>query len=317
MRRKIPSIGALIAFEAAARHESFSRAASELALTEGAISRQISLLEDYLGVPLFNRVKKRVSLTDTGKSYSIKVSQDLIRLERNAMSAMIQQDARKLIELAVMPTFCSKWLIPRLAEFAVLHPDITVNLSERPHPFLFGDSLFDAAVHFEHPAWTGTVQTPLFDEELVPVCSPTLPNIEHCASAADLANYPLIHKTSREDAWPRWFQAANARREIDFLRGPRYDLFSMLIAGALCGVGVALVPKLYVQQELIDGRLIIPVQRSVKGLKRYCLVYPEHKEMSPALELLAQYLISCAPAPSSFGEAPRDHQAECLDTERA
>ncbi|CAB3804270.1 Glycine cleavage system transcriptional activator [Paraburkholderia fynbosensis] len=294
MRRKIPTLGALIAFEAAARHESFSRAASELALTEGAISRQISQLEDYLGLPLFNRVKKRLTLTATGRTYATKVREDLSRIERNTIAAMIPQDVNKVVELAVMPTFSAKWLIPRLGEFQQIHPDITVNLNERPHPFLFGDSHLDAAVHFEHPSWAGTVQVHLFEEELVPVCAPTLKNIEQCEKAVDLASFTLLHKTSREEAWPRWFEAANARRDFDFLRGPRYDLFSMLIAGALSGVGVALVPRLYVQQEIADGRLIIPVDKSIRGLKRYCLVYPEHKEMSPSLRLLADYLLECA-----------------------
>jgi DNA-binding transcriptional LysR family regulator len=294
MRRKIPSIGALIAFEVAARHESFSRAATELALTEGAISRQISLLEEYLGVPLFNRVKKRLSLTATGRSYAEKVRDDLSRIERDTISAMIQLDVNKVIELAVIPTFSSKWLIPQLADFQAMHPDITINLSERPLPFLFGDSHLDAAVHFEHPSWAGTVQTPLFDEELVPVCSPTLKNLENCHSAADLTGFTLLHKISREEAWPRWFEAAKARRDADLLRGPRYDLFSMLIAGALSGIGVALVPRLYVQQEIASGRLIIPIDKSIRGLKRYCLVYPEHKEMSPSLKMLTDFLIERA-----------------------
>jgi LysR family glycine cleavage system transcriptional activator len=294
MRRKIPSVGALIAFEAAARHESFSKAAVELALTEGAISRQIAALEEYLGVALFNRVKKRLSLTATGRSYAGKVRIDLDRMERNTMSAMNQQDVNKVVELAVIPTFASKWLIPRLAEFQSSHPDITVNLSERPEPFLFGNSYLDAAVHFEHPAWAGTIQTPLFEEELVPVCHPALKEIDQCHSAADLLKLPLLHKTSREEAWPRWFESTDTTIGLDVMNGPRYDLFSLLIAGALNGIGVALVPRLYVQQELADGRLIIPIEKSIRGLKRYCLVYPEHKEMSPSLQMLAEYLISCA-----------------------
>ena len=294
MRRKIPTLGALSAFETAARHESFSRAASELALTEGAISRQISQLEDYLGVPLFNRVKKRLTLTAIGRSYAERVREDLSRLERNTIAAMIPQDVNKVIELAVMPTFSAKWLIPRLGEFHKLHPDITVNLTERPHPFLFGDTHLDAAVHFEHPSWAGTAQHHLFEEELVPVCAPALTDIEQCETAVDLANFTLLHKTSREEAWPRWFEAANAQRNFDHLRGPRYDLFSMLIAGALSGVGVALVPRIYVLQEIADGRLIVPIERPIRGLKRYSIVYPEHKEMSPSLQMLVEYLLKCA-----------------------
>jgi LysR family glycine cleavage system transcriptional activator len=293
MRRKIPSTGALIAFEAAARYQSFSRAAEELTLTEGAISRQIAVLEDYLGVQLFHRVKKRVTLSDIGTAYFIKVKEDLTRLERNTLGAMAYQNGQKFLELAVIPTFTSKWLIPKIAEFSRLHPGITINLSERALPFLFGDTNFSAAIHYRHPAWAGCAQEELFDEELVPVCSPALLGGRKVSSVVDLLSFPMLHKNTREDAWTRWFAAAG-HEELAPMAGPRYDLFSMIIQGACHGIGIALVPRLYVQDELKSGTLVIPVDFSIRGLKQYCVVYPEHKEVSPAARLFLDWLVDAA-----------------------
>lgn len=303
MRRKIPSTGALIAFEAAARYQSFSRAAEELALTEGAISRQIAVLEDYLGIQLFHRVKKRVTLSDIGVAYFSKVKEDLARLERNTLGAMAYQNGQQFLELAVIPTFTSKWLIPKIAEFGVVHPGITINLSERALPFLFGDTNFDAAVHYRHPAWAGCAQEQLFDEELVPVCSPKLLDTRKVSTVLDLLRFPMLHKNTREDAWTRWFAAAG-HGDTAPMAGPRYDLFSMIIQGACYGIGVALVPRLYVQDELNSGSLVIPIDFSIRGLKQYCIVYPEHKAVSPAARLFLDWLVGAAAVERPATAAP-------------
>jgi LysR family glycine cleavage system transcriptional activator len=303
MRRKIPSTGALIAFEAAARYQSFSRAAEELALTEGAISKQIAALEDYLGLQLFHRAKKRVILSDIGKAYFTQVKDDLNRLERNTLGAMAHQDGQKILELAVIPTFSAKWLIPRLAEFGAEYPDITINLSERALPFLFGDSIFDAAIHYKHPAWAGNVQDLLFEEELVPVCSPKLLPKGKILRAADLAAFPLLHKNTRHDAWARWFQLAG-HDDLPPMKGPRHDLFSLIIQAACYAMGVALVPRLYVQDELKNGSLVIPVDLSIRGLKQYCVVYPEHKQVSATARLFVDWLIDAAKRQRLPGSAP-------------
>ncbi|MCW5301046.1 LysR family transcriptional regulator [Herbaspirillum lusitanum] len=303
MRRKIPSITALMAFEAAARYQSFSRAADALSLTEGAISRQIAGLEEFLDLLLFHRVKKRVQLTDIGKAYFAHVREDLNRLERNTLSAMAYQDGQQILELAVIPTFATKWLIPRLSEFSRLHPEIVVNLSERALPFLFGDSVFDAAVHYEHPAWAGNAQELLFEEELVPVCSPQLLGGKTALSIDELAAYPLLQKNTREDVWRHWFdmQGFQGRNPVG---GPRHDLFSMIIQAACYGRGIALVPRLYVEDELRSGALLIPLDRPIRGLKKYCVVYPEHEEASPTLKLFIAWLMQAA-REQSHGPAMR------------
>ncbi|SDI30285.1 LysR substrate binding domain-containing protein [Paraburkholderia phenazinium] len=156
MRRKIPSNSALLAFEAAARHGSFARAAEELALTEGAISRQIGRLEAFLGVALFERIGNRVRLAPNGTRYALQVRESLDRLERDSLYLMGQPIEGASIEVAAIPTFATRWLIPRLKRFQNKHPNITVHIAERMEPFILAGSGFDAAIHFEHPAWAGS-----------------------------------------------------------------------------------------------------------------------------------------------------------------
>ena len=172
MKRKIPSTVALALFEAAARHQSFARAADEMCVTESAVSRQISALENYLGVQLFSRVKQHVQLTNAGQDYSRNIAVNLNELEAHTRQLMAHKGVGGVLELAVIPTFANRWLLPRLHEFREAHSDITLNLSERPDPFAFRGTNFDAALHFDHPSWVGVVKVDLFEEEIVPVVSP-------------------------------------------------------------------------------------------------------------------------------------------------
>ncbi|MEP4524266.1 MAG: LysR family transcriptional regulator, partial [Alloalcanivorax venustensis] len=148
MRRKIPATTALVGFEAAARHQSFTKAAEELALTQSAICRQIANLEDFLGVKLFRRTRRGVQLTEAGRNYSRRVIARLDDLERDTLAVMGQHGPGQTLELAVVPTFATRWLLPRLRGFHDAHPGITVNLTNRTRPFLFADTEFDAAIYF-------------------------------------------------------------------------------------------------------------------------------------------------------------------------
>jgi DNA-binding transcriptional LysR family regulator len=276
VRRKIPSTTALIAFEAAGRHESFSRAAEELVLTEGAVSRQIGRLEDFLGVVLFTRVKNRVHLTEAGKGYWERIVQRLDELETDTVNLQGRPVGGGVIELAVIPTFANQWLIPRLSRFHARYPETTINISERPEPFLFAGSTFDAALHYDHPAWAGMIQKPLFSEELVPVCSPRLLGGRSELAPADIKGLPLLQKRGRPDAWKKWWDQVGIT-DFNPMVGTRYDMFSMVIKAAVAGLGLALVPKLYVLNELRDGELVVACNRRVPGDKSYCIVYPERK----------------------------------------
>ncbi|MDK4714046.1 LysR substrate-binding domain-containing protein [Rhizobium sp. CNPSo 4039] len=277
MRRKIPSNSALLAFEASARHGSFARAAEELALTEGAISRQISRLEAFLGVTLFERVGNRVRLLPNGERYAVQVRESLDRLERDSQYLMGQPNGGANIDIATIPTFAARWLIPRLGRFREKHPNIIVHLAERMEPFVLSGSGFDAAIHFDHPAWTGMRMHRLLQETLVPVCHPTL--LGGAEAPPSLDELPRLHRRQNPDAWQRYAQEAGIVLTNPAI-GPRYDLHVMLIEAALAGLGVALVPRLYVETELAEGRLVAPWPDGQSISKTFCLILPEPIRLS-------------------------------------
>jgi len=294
MRRKIPSNAALMAFEAAARHGSFARAADELALTEGAISRQIGRLETFLGVTLFERVGNRVRLRPNGARYATQVREMLDRLDRDSQYLMGQPSDGASLDIATIPTFAMRWLIPRLSRFQQQHPNISVHLAERMEPFVLAGSGFDAAIHFEHPAWTGMRTHRLVHEVLVPVCHPAL--LKKTKGPPDLDALPRLHRRQNPDAWQRYALEAG----IDLGNaavGARYDLHAMLIEAALAGLGVALVPRLYVEAELAQGRLVAPWPEEKGISKTFCLVLPEAIGLSrEPLQAFAQWLLDEAKA---------------------
>ncbi|NMG74460.1 transcriptional regulator GcvA [Aromatoleum diolicum] len=307
MRRRIPSIEALVAFEAAARHLNFTRAADALSLTQSAVCKQIASLEDYLGVPLFNRIKKRISLTEAGAVYAKRVSEDLDRLERNTISLMSHRGERNVLELAVIPTFGSRWLIPRLAQFHAANPGITVNLTTRSDPFVFTETPFDAAIHFGSSVWPGAISHPLFGEEMVPVCSPQLLRQHPCREPRELARLPLLHQTNRHAAWQRWFEVAGIK-DVDVMGGPRFDLFSMLVEAACAGLGVALVPRFLALSELASGELVAPFDIALRSEMGYHLVYPDPPSTNPALQRFTGWLLAEAAAyrdSQDLGDAAR------------
>ncbi|MGN6230915.1 MAG: LysR family transcriptional regulator [Trinickia sp.] len=293
MRRKIPSIEALIAFEAAARHLSFTRSADELALTQSAVGRQVAILEEYLGVALFNRVKKRLSLTEVGQLYAKQVRLNLERMERDTLAAMAHQDAGGVLELAVIPTFATRWLIPRLPQFYGAHEHITINLATRAEPFLFTDTQFDAAIHFGDPIWPGAIAKHLFGEEMTAVCSPQLMKGRASVEPHEVQNFTLLHQSARPDAWRQWLMQAGVH-DADGMKGQRYELFSMLVEAARAGLGVALVPRFLVSHELATGELVCPCDLLLQSEKGYYLVYPEHKQNSPWLRAFEAWLLSAA-----------------------
>lgn len=289
MRRKIPSSTALTAFEAAARHNSFARAAEELSLTEGAISRQIGRLESFLGVALFERVGNRVRLLPNGERYAAQVRESLDRLNRDSQYLMGQPENAASLDIAVTPTFAMRWLIPRLPAFTRAHPNITVHLSERTEPFVLAGSGLDAAVHFDHPAWAGMRTYPLLQEVLVPVCHPTL--IKKESRTASLETLPRLHRRNSPDAWQRYAETVGIPL-TNPAAGARYDLHAMLIEAALAGLGVALVPFLYVEADLAQGRLVAPWPQDKAVSKTFCLVLPDPIGLTAgAVKTFAQWLL--------------------------
>ncbi|MHC8303592.1 LysR family transcriptional regulator [Pseudomonas sp. PB3P13] len=292
MRRKIPSTTALISFEAAARHESFSKAAQELSLTQGAICRQIASLEDFLGVELFRRSRRGVKLTEAGLSYSRRVATQLDAVERDTLSVMGQQGAN-VIELAVVPTFGTQWLLPRLKDFQQKHPEVTVNLTNRTRPFLFADTDFDAAIYFGDADWSGTESHRLMGENPMPVCSPVLLGERATFTPTEIAELPLLQQTTRPYAWRQWFDSQHLNIPRD-MTGPRYELFSMLAQAAMHDMGIALIPPFLIQRELMEKRLVIANIQALASVKAYYLMIPERKVESASMKAFRDWLVTQA-----------------------
>jgi DNA-binding transcriptional LysR family regulator len=301
MRKGIPNLVALQVFEAAARHESFTRAANELSLTQSAVCRQVAGLESRLGVALFLRIKKRIVLTVHGRDYAALVRKNLDRIERDTLELMAQRGVGRILEIAVVPTLASQWLIPRLPQFRALRPDITVNLSIRTEPFLFSDSPFDAALYFGDSVWPGTQGKLLFREgNVVPVCSPFLLDGSRSTpgssiSLEQLADLPLLHLSTRPDAWRTWFRLNGLEHDVRAVRGARYELFTMLTSAAQAGLGVALLPEILLADELSSGRLVVPLNKPMSGKSGYYLVAPDEIAHDEPFVALSDWLSSIVP----------------------
>jgi len=297
MRRKIPATHTLLCFEASARHGSYTRAAQELSLTQSAVSRQVALLEELLGQPLFQRARHGVTLTPRGVDYARQVAQVLKTLERDTLDAMSGQGAAGAITLAAVPTFAARWLIPRLPAFHALHPDVVVHIETRTRPFMFSDSDVDAALFALTPAqttqWAGTRMTPLMAEVVIPVCAPALLGGRPLLDAATLARSPLLQQSTRPDAWRQWFEAAGLADDLSApaaLAGPRFEQFSMTAAAAAAGMGIALVPRLLIEAELARGDLVPAHPLALPGERHYGLVEPEGGETPLALAYFTRWL---------------------------
>lgn len=301
MRRTIPNTAALTVFEAAARHSSYTAAAQELSLTQGAVCRQIAALEGFLRTQLFRRSGRGVVLTEAGLAYHRQIARRLDEVERDTIDLMARQGRGGSIELAIVPTFGTRWLLPRLPDFVALHPDITVNLSSRTRPFLFQDSGLDAAIYAGDGRWPGVAVDFLMPETLVPVCSPALMGGRKRLTPLQLAKLPLIQQSTRPYAWRHWFESAGMRVQTE-LMGPRYELFSMSLQAAMVGLGVALVPEYDIGDEVAAGRLVIPVDLPCPSDRAYYFVAPDKQGDDGLLTPFRSWLLAQSGVQASSAE---------------
>ncbi|GGG82331.1 LysR family transcriptional regulator [Edaphobacter dinghuensis] len=290
---ELPTISCLQAFESVARHGSITRASVELSLTQSAVSRQIHQLESLLDVSLFERVRQRVVITDAGKLYLNDVSRVMSGLKDATSRIMACGGKTNLLNLAVLPTFATRWLMPRLNDFLEKHPGVTINLATRLVPFDFGMEPFDAGIHYGSPDWPGAVAHHLVDEVTVPVCSPKLKEAQRIRRPADLARAVLLHQTTRTEAWTEWFQMTGVDSP-QALRGPRFEQFAMITQAAICDLGVALLPKLLIEEELTSGKLVLLFDRPLRSANAYYLVVPESKTSAILPAAFAQWIIGQA-----------------------
>ena len=285
-RRFLPSISALLSFEAVTRLGTATAAAQELNLTQSAVSRQIKTLEDQLGVALMIRQGRRLTPTQAGLEYVTQVRDVLNRLAQASVSARTNPTGGTL-NLAILPAFGMHWLAPRLRDFARDHPEVTVNLSTRLHPFAFGGSRFDAAIHFGHEDWPGVRYLPLLPETVVAVCSPDL-LAKPLEDAREIRRLPLLHLETRPRGWARWLGTLGVTEDPPV--GMMFDQFSTMAQAAIHGLGVALLPTFFARPYLRDGQLVLAAAQTTQSIGSYYLVWPEDRDETAALVSFRNWL---------------------------
>src|SRR3954466_358333 len=254
MLRRLPPLNALKAFETAARHESFTRAAEELCVTQGAVSHQVKALESVLGVKLFNRERQRLVITEAGREY-LAVLRDAFDRIALGTERLTQRQRSGVLTVSTSPDFAAKWLIHRLGRFAEKHPEIDLRVSATLHHVDFAREDVDLAVRHGDGNWAGLDVVRLCSEELFPVCSPALLSGRNRIRApSDLTRYKLLHLDNREN-WSRWFDAAGVSN-VELAHGPVLNRASMLIDAAVDGQGIALARSALAAWDLINGRLV-------------------------------------------------------------
>lgn len=287
-RRFLPSISALRALEALDRLGSASAAADELSLTQGAVSRQLQALERQMGVDLVIREKKRLSLTPAAQDYAAQVRAALNQIAQASLRLQVAPVGGTL-NLAILPTFGMRWLMPRLPDFARRHPEVTINMSTRLEKFNFASEHFDAAIHFGNPDWPDAGHLLLRNENVVPVCAPDLLLDWQIKHPQDILNLPLLHIQTRPRAWIDWLdmQGVDAPPQIS---GTMYDQFATITQAALHGLGIALLPDYLVEQDLAAGRLVPAYGGPTETKGAYFLVWPQAKQGDPSLRRFRDWL---------------------------
>lgn len=288
-RRFLPSTALLAAFEAAARTGSVTLAARELSLTQSAVSRQIKLLEEQLQVELFARERQTIRLTAAGQAYAREIREALRKISTASFNLRANPKGGTL-NLAILPTFGTRWLAPRLPKFLAQNPGVTINLATRLTYFDFRAEALDAAIHFGLRDWSGVEMAMLRAEKVVPACSTELKNQYGFHTAGDLKQAPLLSLSTRPHAWNRWFAAQN----VAGLSGQTmyFDQFATVAQAAMVGVGVALLPTFLIHDELASGKLVRALDLPMESAERYYLVWPPERSAHPPLIVFRDWLLA-------------------------
>lgn len=287
-RHFLPPMSALNTFVAAARLGSFSRAGAHVGLTQSAVSKQISILEDWLQTPLFERHGRRVTLNAAGAAYAEQIRPALNRIRSATEQALRRREGSEL-SIATLPSFGMRWLAPRLPDLTERHPGMTVNFALRSFPFDLRDEGFDAAIHFGQPDWPDASHLFLFREEAVVVASSQWLKAHRIHTPQDLIGAPLLFQSSRRSAWSRWFTHCGVS-DVPDLKGPVFEQFLMLAQAAASGLGAALIPRFLIEPELRSGTLVTPFSQVLEGDGAYYLVRRSDWEADPALKAFSEWI---------------------------
>lgn len=283
MRLGVPSLSALQAFEASARHQNFAAAAQELALTHGAVCKRVGELEKHLGVALFERVKQRLVLTPAGAEYAKRIRVHLDQIRRDTLD-VVQQGRETELEIAVGVTFAAQWLIPRLDDFYANTRDVRLHILGRDQPVFFDDSAFDAAIYFSTRLWPGMPGTALVtDDSLMLVAAPRMLEGRASLSVEQIAEHSWICPRDLPRVWDDWFASqglqggANAAEIKPQHSAQRYDMFVMAINAAVAGLGVALLPRVLIERELASGALVQAHAHTLANPQTIYFSYPAQR----------------------------------------
>jgi LysR family glycine cleavage system transcriptional activator len=280
MRRYIPSSTALKCFEASVRHLSFTKASEELHLTQSAVSRQIRNLEEFLSRDLFIRLNKRLVLTGTGAAYYKEVVPLLDGMENACLRMLHREDEKTTLTISSLPTLASYWLMPRLAEFQISHPQFQIKVRSLDDAAKIDPESIDIILHYGGDHWPRAVSHQLMRENMIAVCSPDLltriggPKLKKW-KVEDITDFPFLHLSSRINAWPDWMVAQGL--EGGSFSGTSFAHFHMVLEAAKNGMGIAILPNILAERSLQTGELVAPFGHQITTPHEYLLSYPADK----------------------------------------
>ncbi|KJC43193.1 transcriptional regulator [Bradyrhizobium sp. LTSP849] len=293
MTARLPSLNGLRAFEAAARHLSFTLAAAELNVTQTAISHQIRRLEEELGIRLFIRQNRALALTPEARDYlpGVRAAFNDLRL---ATDRLLRKDDDKVLTISTLASLAAKWLLPRLTDFQEAHPGIDVRITTSTSLVDFQRDNVDAAIRYGRGQWPGLRADWLMADELFPVCSPSLLRGDRpLRQPEDLRGYPLLHTSNaNSDDWRLWLTAAGLPADIAKQPGITFDMIFMTIQAAIDGIGVAMGRTSYVQDDIAKGRLVVPFKIALPADAGFYLVSPEGRREAPKLAAFREWMIA-------------------------
>jgi LysR family glycine cleavage system transcriptional activator len=295
MTARLPSLNGLRAFEAAARHLSFTLAAAELNVTQTAISHQIKRLEDELGVRLFVRQNRSLALTPQARDYlpGIRAAFNDLRLSTDRL---LRKDNANVLTVSTLTSLAVKWLLPRLPAFQAAHQGIDVRITTSTALVDFKNGDVDAAIRYGRGQWPGLRADWLMADEMFPVCSPALlSGAKPLKTPQDLAHHTLLHTSGGyDDGWRLWLTAAGVSADMAQARGLTFDLIFLTVQAAIDGLGVAMGLTSYVEADIAAGRLVAPFATKLPDGWGFYLVSPIATADVPKIAAFRQWLIAAA-----------------------
>jgi LysR family glycine cleavage system transcriptional activator len=290
MKRLCPTIHELLAFDAVARTESLTLAAGSLCITISAVSKQVSSLEEFVGRQLLQKNGRGVMLTNHGRIYWQKISGNLRALETATFEMQSGDGDTGVLTLASVPTFLTKWLIPRLPAFRKTSPSVTLSFSQHLSAFEEMPSGVDIAIRYGRGEWPGVVSDYIAGKEFVLIASPGLVATGRMKSPSGIPNSTLLHHEGAPTAWRQWAASHNIA-ESEVQSGPRFAQYSAVIQAVISGLGVGLVPRILVLEELADASVLVPCGEAITVDQGHYLCFKAERADVPVLAAFRSWIL--------------------------